>query len=191
MLAAWSGLGALKRLAPAGLPQLEHVSIDGRVLSLNAALLVLAAIAVSIAPVLTTPSSAAGLSSAPAHTGTRRERRLRAVLVVTEIATALAVLVGSTLVIRSFVALRQENLGFDPDRVLTFTVDLPDWRYSTAESKRQFYAALMDRIKSLPDVAARPRRICGRCNTAASAWMRRSSSRDSRSARPLPGTIPW
>ena len=154
LLAAWSGLGGLKRLAPAGLPQLDHVSVDGRVLSLNAALLVLAAIAVSIAPVLTTPASAAGLSSAPAHTGTLRERRLRAVFVVTEIATALAVLVGSTLVIRSFVALRQENLGFDPERVLTFTVDLPDWRYSTAESKRQFYAALMDRIKSLPNVAA-------------------------------------
>ena len=74
--------------------------------------------------------------------------------VVTQVATALAVLVGSTLVIRSFVALRQENLGFDPDRVLTFTVDLPDWRYSTTESKRQFYAALMDRIKSVPNVTA-------------------------------------
>jgi putative ABC transport system permease protein len=154
LLTAWSGLGALKRLAPAGLPQLEHVSIDGRVLSLSAALLVLAAILVSIAPILTTPATAAGLSSAPAHTGTRRERRLRAVFVVTQIATALTVLVGSTLVIRSFVALRQENLGFDPDRVLTFTVDLPDWRYSTTESKRQFYAALMNRIKSLPNVAA-------------------------------------
>jgi putative ABC transport system permease protein len=153
LLAAWSGLGALKRLAPAGLPQLEHVSIDGRVLSLSAALLVVAAILVSMAPMLTTPATAAGLSSAPAHTGTRRERRLRAVFVVTQIATALAVLVGSTLVIRSFVALRQENLGFDPDRVLTFTVDLPDWRYSTTESKRQFYAALQDRIKSLPNVA--------------------------------------
>src|SRR5207342_3818955 len=116
---------------------------------------------VSIAPVLTTPASAAGLSSAPAHTGTRRERRLRAVFVVTQVATALAVLVGSTLVIRSFVALRQENLGFDPDRVLTFTVDLPDGRYSTTGSKRQFYAALMERIRSLPDVA-----------TAAAAYLR-------------------
>ena len=168
LLAAVWGLGALKRLAPASVPQLEHVSIDGRVLTLTGALLVLAAILVSMAPVLTMPATAAGLSSAPAHTGTRRERRLRAVFVVTQIATALAVLVGATLVIRSFLALRQENLGFEPDRVLTFTIDLPDWRYSTAESKRQIYAALMERIKALPDVPWRPR--VSRPAIRASAW---------------------
>ena len=59
LLTAWWGLGALKRLAPAGLPQLEHVSIDGRVLLLSAALLVFAAILVTIAPVLTAPATAA------------------------------------------------------------------------------------------------------------------------------------
>ena len=61
---------------------LDDVAIDGQVILLTTGLLVLTSVLVCLAPVLATPSISSGLSSAPVHTTTRRERRFRRVFVV-------------------------------------------------------------------------------------------------------------
>jgi putative ABC transport system permease protein len=151
---AYLTLGTLKRLAPADFVHLDDVAIDGSVLLLTAGLLVATALLVSLAPVLAMPAVITGISSAPVHTATPRERRFRRAFVVSQVAAALVVLVASSLTVRSLIALNREDLGFDPDRVLTFAVEVPDARYPTPASKRAFYETLIDRIRSLPDVSA-------------------------------------
>jgi predicted permease len=61
---------------------------------------------------------------------------------------------GAGLVVRSFVALRHVNLGFDPDHVLSFRIVLPDRHYATAEQKARFFSALLPELRSLPGVAS-------------------------------------
>jgi putative ABC transport system permease protein len=80
-----------------------------------------------------------------------RHSRLRNALVVSEIALALVLLVGTGLLLRSFSRLRGVNLGFQPDHVLTMEISLPDARYPDPQ-KAAFFKQLLDRIRSLPGV---------------------------------------
>ncbi len=77
--------------------------------------------------------------------------RLRSVLVVSEIALAFILLIGTGLLLRSFSRLRAVNLGFRPDHVLTMEISLPDARYPDPQ-KAAFFAQLLERVRSLPGV---------------------------------------
>jgi predicted permease len=92
----------------------------------------------------------AGRGSGPAAHG----GRLRGLLVVTEVALAVVLLVSAGLTIRSFVALQQVDTGFRPERVLTVGVPLPPKRYATLEQRNRFARELLDRVKTLPGVQA-------------------------------------
>jgi predicted permease len=81
-----------------------------------------------------------------------RRGKLRRVLVVVEVAVSLVLLVGAGLLIRSFVALRTVDLGFNPDNVLTVRTPLPRDRYTTAAQKHQFFGTLLERLHALPGV---------------------------------------
>jgi putative ABC transport system permease protein len=61
---------------------------------------------------------------------------------------------GAGLLVRSFVALRSVNLGFDPDHVLGVRIPLPDQHYATAEQKTQFFRNLLPKLRALPGVAS-------------------------------------
>ena len=78
--------------------------------------------------------------------------RLRDAVVVLEVALCLALLVGAGLLMRSFVALREVDLGLDPDHVLVARLPLPQDRYKTAEQLAGFYRPLLARLKALPGV---------------------------------------
>ncbi|MEJ2240486.1 MAG: ABC transporter permease, partial [Gemmatimonadales bacterium] len=71
-----------------------------------------------------------------------------------QVSLALVLLIGAGLLIKSFLALRQLNLGFEPDNVATFEVHLPTARYPTGEDRIQFHLALHDRLRALPRVEA-------------------------------------
>jgi putative ABC transport system permease protein len=77
--------------------------------------------------------------------------RLRNALVVSEIALALILLVGTGLLLRSFAHLRGVNLGFQSDHVLTMEISLPDAKYPDPQ-KAAFFAQLLDRVRALPGV---------------------------------------
>jgi len=80
--------------------------------------------------------------------------RLRAALVVGELALSLALLAGSGLLIRSFLRLQDVDAGFRPDGVLTMRISLPEQKYSKPEQTRAFYRELLDRVRQLPGVDA-------------------------------------
>lgn len=75
---------------------------------------------------------------------------LRKLLVVVELALALVLLVGSGLLVRSFVRLASVKLGFDPINVLTARVTLPEAKYSTPEQRRAFFEEILRRLEGTP-----------------------------------------
>jgi putative ABC transport system permease protein len=88
-----------------------------------------------------------GGSSADLH------QRLRGGLVVAEIALSLVLLIGAGLMIRSFAAMFRDDMGFDPQSVLSFQLSLFGEKYSEAQ-RRAFYDQLLERLKATPGVMA-------------------------------------
>jgi putative ABC transport system permease protein len=84
-------------------------------------------------------------------TGGFRHGKFRNALVITEVALSLTLLVAAGLLMRSFVALRQVHLGFQPDHIFTTRIALPE-RYKTADQIAGFYRPLLQRLKALPGV---------------------------------------
>ena len=78
--------------------------------------------------------------------------RLRAALVVAEVAVALVMLVGAGLLARTFLNLRQVPLGFEPERVLAMDVGLPESRYPQTKDWRGFYERLVSQAQAVPGV---------------------------------------
>ena len=83
-----------------------------------------------------------------------RSGRLRAALVVLEVALSLALLVGAGLLLRSFERLLSVSPGFRPEHVLTMKVSLPSRRYQDQAARVRFFKELNDRIERLPGVTA-------------------------------------
>lgn len=152
LLLAWWGVHGLLAVAPPSAPRLQEVRIDALVLAFTAAVTVLTAAVSSIAP-------AAALSRVHLSAGLRdggREStsasRIRAALLVAEIAIALVLVVGAALLIRTLVALQHVDMGFDGRRVLTAAVVPPRAQYRDPEALRQLYQQLLDRAAAIPGV---------------------------------------
>lgn len=151
LLGGWT-LDGLLALAPANLPRLDEVSLDVPVLAF-ALLTSLAACLVSgFAPAVFVSRSLA--SRATLGDGSPGHRRSRSVLLAAEVALSLVLLFCAALLIRSLSELRSQELGFDPEGVLTFTISLPDADYPELEGRARFFEALERRLKSLAAVDA-------------------------------------
>jgi putative ABC transport system permease protein len=90
----------------------------------------------------------------PRTTGGIRQSRLRKTLLVFQVTLAVVVLVTSGLLIRSYVAFQSVDIGIDPENVLTARVALPETAYPEDQSRRQFYLAVTDRLRSHPAVVS-------------------------------------
>jgi putative ABC transport system permease protein len=86
-------------------------------------------------------------------TGGRR-RGMRSFLVAAQVALSMMLLIGATLLLESWLRLREVNPGFDPNHALTFRLNLPDSRYHGDPARAQFVRALMDRLASVPGIKA-------------------------------------
>ncbi len=80
--------------------------------------------------------------------------RTRRLLIVGEVALSLVLLMGATVMVRSLLALRYAETGFNPRNVLTMRVSLPDTRYDTAAKFLTFFDGALGRIRALPGVEA-------------------------------------
>ena len=128
VLLAWSGLGLLARLAPAGLPRLEDVGINPIVLLFTLAISVVTGVLFGCIPVvrLGKPGVAALKGAGRSATDVPGRHRARSALVVSEIALAFVLLIVSGLMLRTFVALRAVDPGFvRPNEVQTFRISIP------------------------------------------------------------------
>jgi putative ABC transport system permease protein len=157
LLARWA-LGFLRGVVAERLPiqRLEMVGIDGLVLLFTVVASLACGLFFGIVPALTASgSSFTDALREGGRTGSgSRGNRTRSVLVVTEIALALMLLVGAGLLVRSFVQLLDQNPGFDPTRTVTMRLSLPQARYGAEGQRGQFYARFFDRVDALPGVGS-------------------------------------
>lgn len=149
---------ALAAARAADIPGLTGVTVDARVVLFVLTASVLTGLALGILPALRL-SSANGLgedlrSGGRGSSEGRRASRSHAVLIVAQMALAVALLVGAGLLLRSLWALQRTDPGFQPRGVLTFSVSLPHTRYGTPEEQARFVDAFLARIRSLPSVQA-------------------------------------
>ena len=94
------------------------------------------------------------LKSGGHGSGASPHRRLRAALMIAEVALSLILLVSAGLLVRTFGQLQKVDPGFNPDRVLTLTVTLPEYRYKEGDAQRRFFAAATDAVSRVPGVRA-------------------------------------
>ncbi|MCI0437386.1 MAG: ADOP family duplicated permease, partial [Gemmatimonadetes bacterium] len=157
LLLAWWGIRSLVLDAPANLPRLEGVGLDAGVLAFTAAIAVVVALALSILPALRHAATLRGLSDLSeggrSATAGRERQRVRAALVVTQVAFALVLLVGAGLLLESFRRLRQVDPGIDANGVLTVSVAMSP-RYDTYEKRWLFSQQLLERVRELPGVVS-------------------------------------
>ena len=154
---AWAGIEVLVSLAPEGLPRVSELGLNRTVLLFTLAVSVLTGLVFGLAPTLrlSSPNLAGDLREGDrGSTVGKGQHRLRSVLVVSEVAVALVLLVGAGILLRSFEAIRAVDLAIQPEGVLTYEVHLPDSRYPTGEDRVQFYETLFPRIRALPGVSA-------------------------------------
>jgi putative ABC transport system permease protein len=147
-LASWS-VTALEQFGPAGIPRLEEIEVDWRVLAFTLGVSVLTGIVFGLAPALSSVRSDLNSilkTSGRGTTGSRSRARLRDALVVSEIASCVVLLTGAGLLMRSFARLESVNPGFRPDHVLTMQIALPETRYSGAKVAL-FYQRLVERVE--------------------------------------------
>ena len=151
-LAAAVALRAIVAAGPAQLPRLEEISLNGTVLGVAALLSVAAGVVFGALPLLRqTAQPLHGLVGASrGHTSSRERQRVRKVLIVTQIALALVLLIGCGLMLRSFQRLRAVDPGFDADRVITLGVSIGDYR-SREEAALQV-RQILDDVRELPGV---------------------------------------
>jgi putative ABC transport system permease protein len=149
-------IGALIALAPADLPRLGEIRPDAWVMVFTFVLSLVTGLAIGVVPALVAsrPALQSTLKeSGRGATSGRGHRRLRSALVVAEVALAVVLTLGAGLLLRSFVSVLSIDPGFQPDRLLTLQIALPN-NYATADQRRALYAALFSRLDAIPGVAS-------------------------------------
>jgi predicted permease len=152
LFAMW-GTRILLALTPEELSWLNGIHMDWQVLVFALAVSVLTGIIFGVAPALIaarTDVAVALNEGGRSKTANAAGHRIRKILVTTEVAFALVLLVGAGLLIKGFSRLHSVNPGFNPAGVLTMYLQLPETRYAEISKQTQFRRELLDRLKSLP-----------------------------------------
>jgi len=152
---AWAGIRLLRAAAPRNLPRVDEIALDPPVLGFAVVACALSAVLFGLLPALqaarTDVTTAMREGSAGSGRGARGHR-VRAVLVVTELALALVLLVGSTLLIQSVARVRAVNPGFDANQLLVVPLEPPEGRYDTPEKLAAVYERIREAVGALPGV---------------------------------------
>ena len=155
---AYAALRVLVAIAPASIPRINEIGIDGPVLLFTFAIAILASIFFGSIPVFKYAGvrlSTGIREGGRANSQSREQHRVRSVLVVVQVALALVLLVCSGLMIRTFRALNHVNPGFsDPASMQTFGISLPDNQVKDDESVVRTFEEMRSKISSIPGVSA-------------------------------------
>lgn len=159
LLLAYGVVQALLVLKPADLPRLTQIGLDGRVLAFTFIITLLVGLLFGLAPAwhASKPDIQQTLKEGFTHSSGRRWLRsfgMREALVSAQTALALVLLVGAGLLIKSFVKLRQVELGFEPANAVVLTLTPPFNRMAKRESTAPYYQRLLDALKTVPGVSA-------------------------------------
>ncbi len=145
----------LVAISPSDTPRFDEISLDSRVLGFTAALTCLTGVVFGLVPAL--QASKLDLNNTLKEGGRsamegRGRNRVRSLLVVSEIALSLMLLVGAGLLIKSFMRLNEVHPGFNPENVLTMQFSLPAARYPEPQQRAAFFRDLLERVRALPGV---------------------------------------
>jgi predicted permease len=144
----------LVRMAPAGTPRISEVTIDTTVVLFTMAIAIVCGLVVSVFPAL--GASRVSVRNAVVDGGRSSSdgrRKLRGLLVATEVALAVVLTIGAGLLGRSFLAVLHVDPGFRADHLLTMQVNVP-LRHDTNEKRIAFYQELFARLESIPGVTS-------------------------------------
>jgi putative ABC transport system permease protein len=153
LLLAWWGIDLLRVFGPRDVPRLDEIRVNAIVVTFTLVTAVFSTLLFAVIPALQV--SRANLNEA-LQEGSRgaagpEPHRLRALLVVTQVALSMLLLVGAGLLIKSFSNLQSTNPGFEASRVLTLDLALPRSKYMDAPDKqREFFDRLLARLSALP-----------------------------------------
>jgi putative ABC transport system permease protein len=151
LLAFWA-IGLVRAAAPGGLPRVNEIAIDARMLAFTALISLLAAVAVGVAPAVRPPITDLSTplkAGSPGAGASGVWLRLRSALVALEVALTLVLLIGTGLLVRSLWALSHVDPGFDPRGVITFQL-FPPPRYDAPNRAVDLYQRVAGAIASLP-----------------------------------------
>ena len=152
LVATWS-LDLLRTLKPDTIPDVNSIHLDLHVLGFMLTIAFLVGIILGLAPAWHASRLQVNESlKESVGAGGTSGGSLRNVLVVAEIALSLVLLVGAGLMIRSFARLLGTDPGYDPNKLLTFQISLPDSRYPKVSNVIAFYRDALERISACPGV---------------------------------------
>jgi putative ABC transport system permease protein len=157
LVAGYACIRAILRLLPGSIPRIgtagANVGLDWRVLGFTLGLSLVTGILFGLAPAW--QSSCADWNSTVARTrAAGRTSHMRALLVATEVALAVVLLIGAALLIRTFLAIRQVNPGFNAQNVLTMRMSLTGPEFEKPVAVAQVIHEGLRRIRALPGVEA-------------------------------------
>jgi putative ABC transport system permease protein len=154
LVAMWA-VDGVAALIPKAAPRATEIRLDGSAVLFAVGCAVVAALLFGLAPIMHARKSdlhSALKEGSQQMTSSRARLRVRRGLVIVEIALAMLLVIGCTVMVRTFIRLQRVDLGFDPDRVLTFGVNLPLKTYENPTVANQFWDRLDARLKTLPQV---------------------------------------
>jgi putative ABC transport system permease protein len=146
LLLGTAGIRALLALNPGDIPRIGEsgITADWRIVTFTLLLSIATGILFGLIPAM--QASRIEMTTVP------RKNKVRAILVVSEVSLALILLIGSGLLIRSFVSMRSVNPGFDTHNVLTLQISLTGDQYQKTAGVAQLADASIERIRALPGV---------------------------------------
>ncbi|HKQ89557.1 MAG TPA: ABC transporter permease [Blastocatellia bacterium] len=149
---AWLGVRQLLAVAPANLPRLDSIKLDPVALAYTALAGLAAAVIFGLPPALqASRSNVMNILRGSGRTGgIGSGRRMRNIVVITEVALSFVLLIGSGLMLRSFIALQRIDPGYDPHGLLTFLRLGP--RAQQPQERAAFMRELQGRLQALPGV---------------------------------------
>jgi putative ABC transport system permease protein len=154
LLLSWWATKALLALSPPELIDLRATTVNLPVLGFTIGLTFLTGIVFGLVPAFEAARFDLNdsLKEGGMHAGGKRSHRLRTVLVVTQVALALVLLVGAGLLVKSFSRLQSVAPGFDPNNLLTMRVNLPARKYDTDPKVINFFRQATEKLRAIPGV---------------------------------------
>jgi predicted permease len=150
---AWLGTRAVLAAVPGGLPRMESVGMDGWVLAFTLGLSLATGVVFGLAPALQVSATDLHETLKEGSRGSSTgHRRLRSVLVASEVAAALVLLAGAALMLRTLWSLGRVRAGFEPDHVLTFSLSLSPASLGSSDRILQAFDETVGRIEAVPGV---------------------------------------
>jgi predicted permease len=156
LLLAYWGIDLLVALTPGDVPRLNEIGLHAPVFIWTLLVSILTGVLFGLAPALqaSKPDLNESLKESGRTSAGLERSRLRNLLVVSEVALALVLLICAGLMIKSFMRLQQVSPGFEPKNLLTMNISLPRQKYPEAQQANGFYNQLFERVRAVPGVEA-------------------------------------